>query len=284
MGWIVFWLLIAATGTAGTIASTSSWRFQRMVAREVRAQRAGLGESVPIDRRGPDALPPPVRRYLDAALGDRRLAVRTADLRQRGTFRTSLDGSWVPIAAEQHFTADPPSFIWWGRISMAPGVWVDARDRSVGGIGNMLVKAESTVTLADARGRDLDQGALLRLLGELFWIPTVFLDRRYVGWTAIDDGAAAATLTVGGLSVTGRFDFDDRDLPYRFTADRYRDLGGGRSALTPFVGRSADFRRVDGLLLPHSVVAAWVVDGREIEYARFGVTEVRIGPGNAPVR
>jgi hypothetical protein len=74
--------------------------------------------------------------------------------------------------------------------------------RSFGGAGNMLVKAESTFLLADAAGPELDQGALLRLLGELTWLPTAYLDHRYIRWSAVDDRHAAATLTVAGRSVT----------------------------------------------------------------------------------
>lgn len=48
------------------------------------------------------------------------------------------------------------------------------------GIGNIFVKMESTFTLVDSRGPQLDQGALVRLLGELTWVPTAFIDGRYV--------------------------------------------------------------------------------------------------------
>jgi hypothetical protein len=55
---------------------------------------------------------------------------------------------------------------------------------------------------SDPRGSELDagrrqrpqvdQGALLRLLGEMMWFPTAFADSRYVSWTTIDDQSAEA--------------------------------------------------------------------------------------------
>lgn len=36
-------------------------------------------------------------------------------------------------------------------------------------------------------------------------------------------------------------------------------------------GRTSDFRDIDGLLVPHMMVAAWVIDGKETEYVRFSV-------------
>jgi hypothetical protein len=217
-----------------------------------------------------------VRRYLAKAIGERSRGIRTVSLRHGGRFRPSLGGSWLPIRGEQHFRTDPPGFIWWGRVRVAPGVWIDARDRSIDGVGNMFVAAESTFTLADSRGPQLDQAALLRLLGEMTWFPTAFLDDRYVGWSAVDDHRARATLEVGGRAVTGEFEFGADDLVEKFSADRYRDTGGGKAVMTPFVGRSSDYRVVKGVLIPHRVVGAWVVDGESIEYVDFEVTELEI--------
>ncbi len=111
-------------------------------------------------------------------------------------------------------------------------------------------------------------------MGEMIWCPTVFLDHRYVRWSAIDDRHARATLQVGGGEGTGIFAFGDDDLPLRFSADRYRDLGGGKAALTPFVGESSHYRDVDGLLVPHWMSASWVVEGSRIPYVRFEVERI----------
>ena len=227
-----------------------------------------------MDRARLSAVPPPVRRYLEKALGSREREVRTVRLHHGGTFRTRLDGKWLPIRGQQWFATGPPGFVWWGRIAMMPGLWVEARDRSIDGAGNMLVRAESTITLADARGPELDQGALLRLLGEMVWFPTAFLDERYVAWDPIDERHAMARLHVGGRAVGGVYEFGDDGLPAAFRADRYRDLGGGRSALTPFLGQCEDYRAESGLIVPHRMTALWQVGGRDIPYARFLVDRI----------
>jgi len=274
MWWLVFWIIVTAIGGAGTIASLNSVRFAHRVAREAEQMPASPTGSAPIASSQLSALPLPVQRYLVKAIGERRQAIRRVRLRHGGFFRPSLNGSWLPIRGEQYFTADPPGFVWWGRVRMAPGVWIDARDRSVNGAGNMLVTIESTVTLADSRGAELDQGALMRLLGELVWFPTAFLDGRYVAWSGIDDTRARATLHVNGRSVSSDFEFGPDGLPAVFFADRYRDVGGGKSVLTPYLGRTSDFRPVDGVLVPHRVVAAWIVEGRPVEYANFEVRQL----------
>lgn len=229
----------------------------------------GAAETRPIDPRRVDELPAPVRRYAGKAVRGRKRPVRSVRLRHGGTFRPKLDGGWLSIRGEEYFAADPPGFVWWGRARVAPGIWVEARDRCVSGVGSMLVLAESTFTLGDSAGPEIDQGALLRVLGEMPWFPTAFLDDRYVTWTSVDERHAEATLRVNGRGVVGVFAFGEDGLLETFSAIRYRDLGGGKSVLTPWSGRYGDYREVDGLLVPHEVVVSWRVDGDGIPYARF---------------
>ena len=98
----------------------------------------------------------------------------------------SRSGKALPIQGTQLFTADPPGFVWTGRIRMFPGVWIDARDMTVAGEGSMRVLLDDTVSLADVRGPELEQGSALRLLAEMPWYPTSLFDARTVTWSAID--------------------------------------------------------------------------------------------------
>jgi hypothetical protein len=116
--------------------------------------------------------------------------------------------------------------------------------------------------------------------------PIPFTDRsrasiRYVQWSALDEHRATATLQVNDRSVTAAFEFGPDELPAAFSAERYYDDGGGKAVMTPWVGRFSDYRFVDGVLVPHRVVAAWVLDGIPIEYARFDVQHVEFD-ANAP--
>jgi hypothetical protein len=275
MWWIVGWVVVMIVGAAGTVASLNSVRFSHRVAREARDMSASSAAPPAVEPARLPALPAPVQRYLAKAVGARSRGIGRVHLRHGGFFRPSMTGSWLPIRGEQYFTTNPPGFIWWGRVRIAPGLWIDARDRSVNAAGNMLVRVESTVTIANSSGPELDEGALLRLLGEMAWFPTAFADDRYVRWSAVDNQHATATLHVNNRTVSGEFEFGPDDLPAAFSASRYRDVGGGKSLMTPFVGRTSDFRSVDGVLVPHRVVAAWIIDGKTIEYVNFEVQALK---------
>lgn len=273
MRWIA--AAVAVLAAAAGLALERS-RSPRRAAREARELLAGGAGAAP--PAAPEGLPPPVRRYLTASGVLRRAAPRGVHLRHGGTFRPGLDRPWHPIRGEQWLSTDPPGFVWWGRIRTPGGLWVDARDRSVRGEGEMLVKLASRFTLQRARGRGLDGGALLRLLGELLWMPSALFDGRYVRWEPLDDASARATLAVGGRSVTATFTFGPDGLPLAVEGLRQRDLGRGRTALTPFRGESSDFREVEGLRVPFRMEAVWIVGGEPFPYARFEVERLAFDP------
>jgi hypothetical protein len=211
-------------------------------------------------------LPAPVARYRQLAVGDR-APVRTLRLRHSGTFSTSQTSKPAAIRGTQLFTADPPGFLWLGQIRMAPGLWVDARDMSVAGAGSMRVLLDATLTLADARGPQVDQGAALRLLAEMPWFPTSLFDARSVTWSAIDANHARATLRMRDREVSGVFEFGPDGLPLRMTAERFTDKG----ELRPWGGTYGDWRTVSGMRVPFEAKVTWQLPSGPFTYAHWRV-------------
>jgi hypothetical protein len=191
--------------------------------------------------------------------------VRTLRLRHGGTFCMSPTAKAAPIQGAQLFTADPPGFVWTGRVRMAPGVWIDARDMFVAGKGSMLVLLDDTVPIADARGPQLDQGSALRLLAEMVWYPTALFDARTVTWSAIDADHARATLRFSDREVSGIFEFGPDGLPVRMTAERFTDKG----ELRPWGGVYRDFRTVSGMRVPFEAEVAWQLETGPFTYAHW---------------
>lgn len=272
MLWASIGVALLAVGTVGILVTIQGARFRRRVANEARelSSAKGPGQAA---RRSLDGLPAPVRRYMEASGAAGRAAVRSVRIRHGGTFRPAPDKAWTPIRGEQYFATDPPGFVWWGRIRLAPGLYLEARDRSLMGEGNMLIRVASTFTLADARGPAMDQGALVRLLAEMAWFPTALLDERYVTWAPIDDERARATLRVGGREASLTFRFGGDRLPTGIEGERYQEVRG-KSVLAPWLGAFRDYRMVGGLRIPFQSEVSWQVDGKVDPYARWVFEEV----------
>ncbi len=269
MFWCVLWAVVVVVGVGGLLISINNLRFAREVAREVTALWSSDTPLPRVDAERLQQLPALVRDYLAKALGEAPRAARSVRFRHSGRFRTKLDAPWQRIHGEQYDAAAPPGFVWWGRLRIAPGVWVDARDRALNGVGNMFVSLESSFTLFDVSGPQMDQGSLLRLLSELVLLPGALADERYVTWVAVDASHARATLRLHATEVTGTFEFGADGLPASFAAERYFDSGQGQAQLLPWSGTYEDYRRVNGLLVPHHLVAYWHVGGERVPYVDF---------------
>ena len=218
-------------------------------------------------------LPEPVRRYLAFAISVNAPAIGSARLKHGGVFRTSPKQPWQKISGEEYFTIANPGFVWSARIHPAPWISIVARDLLQSGRGNMLVKLNSLITLADASGPEIDQGATLRWLAEAIWFPYAFVADE-MRWDAIDDHSARATLIQLALSVSAVFEFDHDGKITGLNANRYRDLGKGQSVLTRWTAEVSDYCEFSGFRVPTAVDVAWDIEGQRFSYARFAVTTI----------
>ena len=89
---------------------------------------------------------------------------------------------WIPLKAQQWFSMRTPGFVWYATLHIGPIPIVRARNAGPGQ-GTCLIKIASLITVADAKGTEIDQGEMVRYLGEMMcsrqasW-RTTFLSRR----------------------------------------------------------------------------------------------------------
>jgi len=80
----------------------------------------------------------------------------------------------------------------------------------------MKVKLLSVIKIIDARGKELDQGALVRWLSEAPWFPTALLPSEKLKWEPIDNDSAKVILTDKNLTVDGVFYFNEKGQITKF--------------------------------------------------------------------
>ena len=147
-------------------------------------------------------LPEPVQRYLANVLTEGQPYVRTVRLQQSGEFRLGdAMAPWKPRIAAQHFTVDPPGFVWDARVAILPLVPVRVVDMYKAGKGTLRAKILSSVPVADAEpSPELNSGELMRYLAETVWSPTALLPGEGVDWVPIDEQSARATIDLCSTS------------------------------------------------------------------------------------
>jgi hypothetical protein len=219
-----------------------------------------------------ERLPAPVRRWLDVSGVVGRERARTVRLQQRGEMRTGPDKPWMPVTAEQDFTVDPPGFVWSVDATMIRVLPIVGRDEYTGGHGHMLIKVGGLIPVADATGPEIDQGTLLRFLGEIIWFPSAAL-QPYISWQEVDARNARATMSHGGVTASALFSFDERGRFVRLTARRY--MGSGKEArLEEWVVPVTAWRVVNGVEMPVAGDAFWKLAGGDFNYYRWQIVDV----------
>lgn len=213
--------------------------------------------------------PPPVRRYFERVLPDGQPAVVTVQIRQHGRFRAAAADAdaWSDFTAVQHVSTAPPGFVWDASIEMMRWVPVRVMDAYVEGRGRLRARIGDVLTIVDPpRSPALNEGELLRYLGEAPLYPTALLPAMGVRWTPVDDRSARATLTDGDTTVSLVFHFNDRDEVERVSGWRPFLRPDGASESRPWTGRWGDYARHGGLWVPTRGEVAWGPPGRERAY------------------
>jgi hypothetical protein len=218
-----------------------------------------------------DGLPEPVGRYFATVLTEGQPYVRRVRLRQSGEFRTGdAADSWKPFTAIQHFTTDPPGFVWDAKIEMVPLVSVRVVDMYKNGEGALRAKVLSTLSVVDeGPGVEMNSGELLRYLAETVWFPTALLPGEGVEWTLIDGESARATLTHRGTTVSLVFHFNSRNEVDRvFAESRYRSVDD----------YFRNYQVRNGMLIPIEGEVEWNLPEGNLPYWRGYLEEIEYEP------
>ena len=217
-------------------------------------------------------LPEPIQRWLIASGVVGKPRVQTVRLKQRGLMRTDPEGSWMPAEAEQFFTVDEPGFVWTVDVTMAGVIPVSGRDRYRNGKGNMLIKGFSLIPMVNGSGPKIDQGTLLRYLGEIVWFPSAALS-DYIEWTSLDSVSAQATMKYGDVLASAIFQIDGNGNVISCSAERY--MGDGEKAtLERWHVPSKEWHVMSGLRIPTKGDVLWKLASGDFTYYQWEIVQI----------
>jgi hypothetical protein len=268
---LALWLVLVPAALVA-VAALAAARFRSDTDDAVRTLLAAPPPAGPaITAADLEALPPPVRRWLEASGVVGKPIPRVVQLRQRGQLRTAPDQPYMDAEAEQVFRTDEPGFVWSVRTRMK-GLPIAGRDSYRDGKGRMLITVSGLVPVVDAADDKIDHGTLLRYLGEMTWFPAAAL-RPYVRWEPIDDRSAKATMTWRGVEASAVWRFDEHGRSIGMEADRYLG-GGGEAKLERWVVKATAWREMDGVIVPVQGDVYWRLEAGDFSYYRWEITEV----------
>ncbi len=254
------------SGAANRNAETA-----RMVEKLKRSATDGAAKTVSF--KDFDDLPAPVARYLRYALKDGQPIIKTVKIRHTGEF--NLNKKWIPFDSEQHFSANPPAFVWDAEMRMNPLVNVRVRDAFTDGKGSGSAKIYGLFSMMNAHDDvKLDAGAMQRYLAEAAWLPTALMPGENLYWTAIDENRASATLTDGKTTVSLEFRFNDAsEITEVFTPARFYGTGGEYKTF-PWLCRLWNYEERGEMMIPIEGEAEWLLPEGAAPYFKGRITAI----------
>jgi hypothetical protein len=219
-----------------------------------------------------ETLPPVVQQWLrkSGVLGKQKIS--GVELKQQGEMLTKPGGKWMPFLAEQVFTVPVPAFVWEARIDMIPGVFIYGRDVFENGKGRMLIKPMAVFKIADAQGKETDQGTLLRYLAETCWFPSAALE-PYITWETISDSSAKATMTYGTTVASGIFTYNKAGDVIGFEAMRYYEHSG-KFSLEKWIVACSQHQEMNGIRIPVKSTVTWGLQSGDFSWLNLDITEI----------
>ena len=217
-------------------------------------------------------LPEPVQKWITNSqiIGKERIfAVR---LKQNGLVRTKEGQPWMPAQAEQYFIIDEPGFLWKTKVKMAPLLYLVGRDKYYEGKGNMFIKLMGLISVVNATGKEIDQGTMLRYLGETVWFPTAALS-KYIKWKSIDSNSAKATMSYKGVTASAIFTFNDNGDVISFACKRYMTENDHYS-LENYSVHLKDYKELNGIKIPTKGEAVWNLKTGNFSVYQFEIIEI----------
>jgi hypothetical protein len=270
-----FGSLVNAIIFAGVVIGFGSWQFNSASHEELSSFLDGRPvsqETLSMDMIA--HVPPVVQRWLIRTQSVGKAKIHTVHLVQQGTMRTAPDGSWMPVTADQWFTVERPGLFWLADVKAAPGIHLAGRDKYEAGRGHMLIKALSLLPVADAKGREIDQGTMLRYMAEIAWFPSAAVS-DYIAWKQIDSNSAQATMTYGGVTASGMFTFTPEGDMSSFEARRYYDRKTGPTLETWHIQIDpAGFREFEGIRIGARSSVTWKLKDGDFTWFTMEVTSI----------
>jgi hypothetical protein len=270
-----FGTLVNVILTVGLILAIGSWRFHTMVQQE----RLHLLVPFPPQQEIVTAdsirsLPAVVQQWLIRSQMIGKEVIRTVHLKQKGEMRTTPGGKWWPVVADQHFTVDKPGFIWVADVKAAPFIHLTGRDKYQDGKGHMLIKLLGLVPVVNSRGKEIDQGTLLRYLAEMVWFPSGAL-QPYISWEQTGPDAARATMSYGGVTASGLFRFNPMGDVTSFEARRYYDRKEGATLETWVIAVDQNgYREFGGIRVPAKSAVTWKLKTGDFTWYKLEITDI----------
>ncbi|MCB9207888.1 MAG: hypothetical protein H6609_00820 [Ignavibacteriales bacterium] len=216
-----------------------------------------------------------IQSFFKKVLPDNIYKPNFVTIKQTAEIKTDVHSDWIPLKSNQYFTTKKPNYIWNSVMQNSKYFWVNSIESYTGNKGNMLIKLNSSITIGDSWGIELDKSGLFQyILGAVFF-PTTLLPNENLFWNILDTNTAEIKFTNNELSVVAKLFFnEDYTISKIETFDKYRALESGyeKSLYTIYF---SDYKNLEnGYLVPKYFELEWDLKDGKFKYGKFTINDI----------
>jgi len=216
-----------------------------------------------------------IKNYFQAVLVDSTIVPKLITVEQTAQFKTDINSEWRPLKATQYFTTEDVNFLWTSEMQTSKFFWINAVDSYIDGKGNMLIKFNSSITIADSWGIELDKSGLFRYISEAVLFPTKLLPSKNLLWSILDSNIAEIKFIDRSIYVVAKLFFDSANRIYKIeTYDKYRALADGyeKSLYTIYLANYKIFYH--SYTVPTYIEVEWDLPVGKFKYGKFKIESI----------
>ena len=151
------------------------------------------------------------------------------------------------------------------------GIHLEGLDIYSRGCGEMIIRALKFLKVAEERGTPMDQSALVTLLSEVPFLPSLFL-AGFTEWSQLDDNRVEGRIMDHGITASGLFTFDDHGRFLKFyTEDRY--CAEFNVEQHPWSVEVLSHQYMGGFIYPSECTATWHLPKGDLKYFHGRIKE-----------
>lgn len=203
-------------------------------------------ESHPTAHRDISDVPPVLQRYLknSGMAGYEKMHLSRIGW-EPAKLRVAPGKNWSPLSCQQiNYFQDPGRLVFM-KSRILGIIPLEAIDEYRKGNGKMTIKACGFISVADAKGKEMDQAELVTVLAETIFLPIYSL-QTYIKWKSIDPFTVEGTIGDKGNMARGLFHFDNNGFISRFeTNDRFYSKNG-KYTRTKWSAFASEYRSING--------------------------------------
>lgn len=233
----------------------------------------GLGNQV-LTEADIQHLPDVVRKYIryTGAVGKEKVINFRAEF--KGGIRSNPSDEYMALKSVQYNFMDEPTRLFYivARKKGIPAKGIHIyRDRKA----IMLIKILGLFTVADAKGKEMDQGETVTLFNDMcFMAPASLIDRN-IEWEETDNLTVKSRYTNGDISISATLYFNQKGELINFISnDRFETTDGKTYVNNPWETPVTGYTDINGYRLPSGARLIYKRPGEDFCYGEFSLVSI----------